>query len=246
MSLKRVTAILAFAAIPVFAGLLLAAESDQDHSSAFLSKTPGITLPGDNGAGTLSILPADDSKLRIEYRQIFFGFGRDKDKDKGASGACIHKDRKMTPPSTTPNPDQSMDRNKDLDPSNQCTLSRSELNLQEKSGSGGGMQYILDDSTGSPDNDNSGDADEPLIDTVYQSMIILAAAKDSLEEELSDVDMGTTGDEDLFEQDTGDTNADEGSRNMDQGSSFIDSFHRDADNWGRPGSSMDHGSLGNY
>ncbi len=114
MNLKRITTILTLAVIPVFAGLILVAVADQDHSGTFLPMTPSIILPGDNGSGALSILPADDSKMRIEYRRILFGRHRDKDKslgqdkstdkdkakdmDKGASDTWTQRNEEMSPP----------------------------------------------------------------------------------------------------------------------------------------------------
>ncbi len=168
MNLKKVTAILSFAVIPVLAGLLLVAEADQDHSGTLMPKAPGIILPGDHGSGALSILPTDDSKLRIEYRRILFGRHKDKDKsmdqnktadkdkaadmDKGPSDTWTQRTEEMSPPAA-PTPSGRSTQPKDLDKN--FNSSDQGSSVDRDTGSSGTFHYIWWWSSKSKDQDKN-------------------------------------------------------------------------------------------
>lgn len=96
MNMRKISALFIFAIIPL-AGFGLAAQMNTDGNTLRVPTSPEVIMPGDQGEGALSILPADRSSKKPEYRKIIFGWGEDKgtpanpdamnQSDQGESGA---------------------------------------------------------------------------------------------------------------------------------------------------------------
>ena len=63
----------ALAVVPALvAGLFLALQTDPDKGGQGSPFLPGILAPEGEGSGSLSIVPDDQEKTKIEYRNILF------------------------------------------------------------------------------------------------------------------------------------------------------------------------------
>ncbi len=77
MNMPKMSALFIFAIIPL-AGFSLAAQMNIDGNTLRIPTSPEVIMPGDQGEGALSILPADRNSMKPEYRKIIFGWGEDK------------------------------------------------------------------------------------------------------------------------------------------------------------------------
>ncbi len=89
MNIRKLSILFVFAVIPVIAGFVFAAERKSDEDTAKIPQSPGIIIPGDQGSGTLSIVPQERDTTKIQYRNILYGGETDKadkqDRDKDSS-----------------------------------------------------------------------------------------------------------------------------------------------------------------
>jgi hypothetical protein len=84
MNIPKLSMLFVFVVILAIAGLAIAAERKSDEDSARIPQSPGIIMPGDQGSGTLSIVPEDKDSPKIQYRNILFD-STDKDDQENRS-----------------------------------------------------------------------------------------------------------------------------------------------------------------
>lgn len=237
MSLKKVSKTLTFLAIPAIAGFLFASQaaSDQNNSEPISpNAAPSIIVPGDNTTGALSIIPTDDGQLKLEYRHILFGFGKDKSKDKdmadqnktssqGMSGD-INSNKGMGSSSQGNTPSM-MDRDKGK-------------NLGTEQGSSGSMNQQHGSSNMGTGNSNMGtdnsqkDQGSKSIDTTRSGFhyIVWPFSSDKDKSRSSDLGTHNTDKGNLNNNDM--NNNSQNSRDMDKGSSSNSDLNRSNGNVG--------------